>query len=50
MIDVTGTWTVPFIASIALLLLGAVLAFSLRPDQPFVENGQEAPAALPITG
>jgi MFS family permease len=37
MIDVTGTWTVPFVASIVLLLLGAILAFSLRPDLPFIE-------------
>jgi MFS family permease len=37
MIDVTGTWTVPFVASMVLLLLGAILAFSLRPDLPFIE-------------
>jgi hypothetical protein len=29
---------VPFIGSIVLLLLGAVLASRLRPDQPFVEE------------
>jgi len=28
---------VPFIGSIALLLLGAALAMRLRPDQPFVD-------------
>jgi MFS family permease len=37
LVDVTGTWTVPFIASVLLLLLGAVLTLFLRPDQPFVE-------------
>jgi len=37
MIDLTGTWTIPFAASIALLLTGAGLAFLLRPDQPFTE-------------
>jgi MFS family permease len=38
MIDLTGTWTVPFLVSTALLLLGAILAFYLRPDRPFVED------------
>ena len=37
LIDRTGSWIVPFIASIALLLLGAVLALRLRPDKPFTE-------------
>jgi cyanate permease len=35
-IDVTGSWTVPFLASIGLLLVGAVLALRLRPDQPLL--------------
>jgi len=38
MIDLTGTWTVPFLVSIALLLLGAVLAYYLRPDKPFIDD------------
>ena len=38
MIDWTGTWTVPFLVSIALLLLGAVLAYYLRPDKPFIDD------------
>jgi MFS family permease len=37
LIDLTGTWTVPFLAVIVLLLLGAVPAFYLRPDRPFAE-------------
>jgi MFS family permease len=37
LVDRTGSWVVPFIASIALLLVGAVLAARLRPDLPFVE-------------
>jgi len=41
-IDVTGTWTVPFSVSVALLLLGAVLTLRLRPDLPFVEDACEA--------
>lgn len=38
LVDRTGSWVVPFIASILLLLLGAVLAYRLRPDRPFVEE------------
>jgi MFS family permease len=45
MIDLTGTWTVPFLVSIGLLFLGAVLAFYLRPDIPFID---EEDAAQPV--
>jgi len=38
LVDRTGSWVVPFIASIVLLLAGAVLASRLRPDRPFVEH------------
>jgi MFS family permease len=38
LVDRTGSWVVPFIASIVLLLAGAVLASRLRPDRPFVEE------------
>ena len=41
-LDLTGTWTVPFLASILLLLLGAVIASYLRPDRPFAA-GRAAP-------
>ena len=37
LIDRTGSWVFPFGVSIALLLLGAVLALRSRPDQPFTE-------------
>ncbi|MEW5305507.1 MAG: hypothetical protein WDW36_008041 [Sanguina aurantia] len=36
-LDATGSWTVPFGASLALLLVGAALTFFMRPDRPFVE-------------
>jgi MFS family permease len=39
MIDATGSWTVPFVVSIALLLLGALLTITLRPDRPFIDTG-----------
>ncbi len=45
LVDRTGSWVVPFIASIFLLLLGAVLALRLRPDRPFVENVAVVPLA-----
>jgi MFS family permease len=35
LIDRTGSWTLPFAGSIGLLLLGAGLAFRMRPDKPF---------------
>jgi cyanate permease len=35
LVDRTGSWTLPFTASIGLLLLGSGLAFLMRPDRPF---------------
>ena len=35
MIDATGSWAYPFIASLALLALGSLMALWLRPDRPF---------------
>ena len=37
LVDKTGSWVIPFVASVALLLLGAILASRLRPDLPFDE-------------
>jgi MFS family permease len=37
LVDRTGSWVAPFIGSVALLLVGAVLAARLRPDRPFAE-------------
>jgi len=36
LVDRTGSWVVPFIGSIGLLFVGAVLAARLRPDERFV--------------
>jgi sugar phosphate permease len=33
--DVTGDWHLPFIGSVGLLLLGAVLSFTMHPERPF---------------
>jgi MFS family permease len=41
-LDLTHSWTLPFLASISLLLLGAVLAFFMRPDIPFESGPIEA--------
>jgi MFS family permease len=35
-IDMTGNWTLPFIGSMALMAVGAVLAFWMHPEQPLV--------------
>jgi hypothetical protein len=34
-IDTTGNWNLPFVGSMVLMLLGAVMAFAMKPDQPF---------------
>ena len=47
LVDRTGSWVVPFIASILLLLVGAVLALRLRPDRHFVEDARTE--AEPVT-
>jgi MFS family permease len=35
LLDLTGSWAIPFSGSIGLLLLGAGLSFFMRPDRPF---------------
>jgi MFS family permease len=44
LVDRTGSWVAPFIVSIVLLVLGAILASRLRPDRPFADE----PAAVDI--
>ena len=36
LVDRTGGWVFPFVASLVLLPIGAVLALRLRPDKPFL--------------
>jgi MFS family permease len=38
LVDRTGSWVIPFLLSIVLLLVGAVLASRLRPDRAFSED------------
>jgi len=42
-IDLTGRWDVPFIGSLAFLLIGAMLAFTCKPGERFVDV-RSAPA------
>ena len=37
-IDATGRWDLPFVASLVLLLLGAILALRMRPDERFHDD------------
>jgi len=37
-VQVTGGWAVPFYGSVGLLLVGTVLAFTMRPDRKFVDE------------
>jgi MFS family permease len=43
LVDLTGSWVLPFLCSIALLLAGAVLVERIRPDRPF---GEPSPQEL----
>ena len=40
-IDMTGRWDVPFIGSLAMLLIGAALAFTIHPQKRFAYLRQE---------
>jgi hypothetical protein len=44
-VNVTGNWQLPFYGSVGLLLLGAVLAFTMHPERKFVDT--PAAAAVP---
>jgi MFS family permease len=39
LVDQTGGWVFPFVASLVLLPLGALLTLRLRPDKPFLAAG-----------
>ncbi len=48
LIDFTGRWDVPFIGSLGFLLLGAALAFTIKPGQRFIPlGGADAVVARP---
>src|ERR1700730_15783689 len=37
-VDLTGSWVLPFAVSIALLLLGCAMAFTMHPERRFAEK------------
>ena len=41
-VDVTGNWHLPFYGSVALLLVGSVLAFTMHPDRKFIDKPADA--------
>ena len=47
-IDLTGNWQLPFIMSIGVLMIGAIMAFAMHPENQFAEEaippGTPAPA------
>jgi len=49
-VDRTGKWEMTFVAGIALLLLGAVLAFWMKPDEELEDpaDGERATAHAPL--
>jgi sugar phosphate permease len=46
-IDLTGRWDVPFIGSLAFLLVGAMLAFTCKPGERFVDVRSEPTVPRP---
>jgi MFS family permease len=40
-LDATGSWAYPFVASIVLLCVGAALVPTIRPDEPFADGVRE---------
>lgn len=46
-IDRTGNWSLPFWGTMALLLVGTVAAFWMRPDRTFAADAAAAPRGVP---
>jgi len=42
-IDLTGSWTLPFLGSMGLLLIGTGLALRLRPDLQLLDQAVSSP-------
>jgi len=45
-IDLTGSWTLPFAFSVALMGVGAIAAFWMRPDRPFQPASSDAALSM----
>ena len=50
LLDLTGSWTIPFYASIGLLSMGAGLSFIMGPDRPFKEGRIQLDQSNTFTG
>jgi MFS family permease len=50
LVDTTGSWTLPFGASVALLLVGAGLAFRMHAGRPFAPMPPAEPRLAPAAG
>jgi sugar phosphate permease len=48
--DLTGDWHLPFLGSLGLLLLGAILSFTMHPDRPFQPLSAPSTPAGALTG
>jgi MFS family permease len=49
-VDTTGDWHLPFLGSIVLLVIGAALSFTMRPDRKFIDQPEVVlPAARQVT-
>ena len=46
-IELSGSWKLAFSVSIAVLVLGVLLSFRLRPDKRFIAADQEDVAVTP---
>ena len=49
LVDRTGSWVIPFIGSVVLLLVGGICAARLRPDVAFKDLGIRALRQSPTT-
>jgi MFS family permease len=50
-VDTTGDWHQPFYGSIALLLIGTALSFTMRPHRKFIDEPEtELPVAQQVSG
>jgi hypothetical protein len=47
MIDATGNWNLPFIASMGIMAAGIVLSFTMRPDRQLETRGPDAAKPAP---
>ncbi len=47
LIQKTGSWMLPFVVSLGIILVGAALTFTMHPERPFKDEGDTPPAGTP---